>query len=1449
MSQLRSTSPTRSVSPSSSPSHSPRFQAVDTEAPTNPPPALNPNARGASNTGPKGVLADYNARKAVSHTGPKGVLADYSGSQAAAAASAMANLSLVVPILNIDADDEELVDGDENAAIERYRRNRIAEMSGSGARGPGRGRKVFGHLREIGMDQFLTAVEEEDPDVAVVLHLYEPGIEACFTLNTHLSSLARAYPHTKFIRALATEVDFAADNEDDALPTVIVYRGGELESTLVRLDRDWGSGTKQEVLDLLIRFPPPPVEEDPQKANRRDEACTRLHPGAREMTNDVESASVAGVVAAPESPVETLASPPVAAQQLPPQDEDAPTRHDAASAPGPTPPSPPLPSTPTTEPPPLFEPIAGEHEAEPAEPLVLRPRAHKLAPRGILKPPTVAPSRFSFRRDILQPFNTRLAYAGGYPATTQSPASASSTEFAPASSTGGNTTPAAGGFWGSALKRLTVATNAAVAGVPLPLALARDAPLDDAHPTAPAVIHTNPTALTAHDHPHSAEPGVAPHTPTKGVATALPATASPYATIRAAAQPPAPAGPPPPPPLSVGELKKVRFRMATLKVIYPINGPNGPLAPWEEGKTKKRVNTEYRASRHRQLEAGGESKGWTGEDLARLYAECCRTREEPGIERVRRALRENPKVPPKSLDLSNELLSHGAIEALSDLLSVDFGLKKLTLESCGLDDESLKPLLHALLVSGSLPTLSLANNKRIKAKGWKLIAIFTRKARFLRYLDLSENSMDRKAAEYLVQALTPYVPPIPNSSLSLDALPAPSATTPAPSPPLNPPHADEQPPGPQYLDDGHSDDDDPEPLFTVAPLLKDGAATAAATVLSIRLENCGLKSQALEALAHGVRSSGLKHISIRRNRISALGAVAVAIMIRDFPVASDHSALPLGSDAPSLPSSPVAATSSSGAFESSNSVTARQTLQAPYVRKTPAAPSSPRASSPEGGVAAAHAEREAWKNSEARNRLRRQIEELPRTGSLLTLDVKGNDIRNGVTYIAQVLKRNRTLKVLNLSENKIDVQGLVSIAEALKFNSTLETLDMSINPCCGPGLEGITTLRAAITINSNLKRVFLNNTDLSSEGAIALAEFLPEATSLIHLDLTGNFDIDIAGVLALSVSVKMNHTLRCLDLNIPANDPDFARLSQEILQCCVRNTEIAQEESLARGNKVTIAAPILKSVVARDLKTRQENEDRERRNAASASQSKDDILLAADECRIVLGELLAFDIKAKAQGVIVAPSEVVKDLLINCQLAEAQLAETVLAGGTQKDRAVALGEQLTALLDQAKSTYDAPAPHSAPTSPTLHRINGAPTHLSSPTLSHQEEHVSSPSFSIADSDDEEDDNASNASPSPVATEGPELPTVPRLVIPESMSEDADAPKSPMQNQSRAFTEEEGEVFRRGTALETVDDEALDDVSGEELRKEILETPVQRSPRLSITSSDGRPDVSFLKDGS
>lgn len=86
----------------------------------------------------------------------------------------------------------------------------------------------------------------------------------------------------------------------------------------------------------------------------------------------------------------------------------------------------------------------------------------------------------------------------------------------------------------------------------------------------------------------------------------------------------------------------------------------------------------------------------------------------------------------------------------------------------------------------------------------------------------------------------------------------------------------------------------------------------------------------------------------------------------------------------------------------------------------------------------------------------------------------------------------------------------------------------------------IQSLRTAFTLNTALKRLFLSQTNLTSAGAIALAEFLPESTSLLHLDLTLN-NLDLAGVMALSSGLKANTVMRCLDLNIPPGDEEFAR--------------------------------------------------------------------------------------------------------------------------------------------------------------------------------------------------------------------------------------------------------------------------------------------------------------------
>lgn len=110
---------------------------------------------------------------------------------------------------------------------------------------------------------------------------------------------------------------------------------------------------------------------------------------------------------------------------------------------------------------------------------------------------------------------------------------------------------------------------------------------------------------------------------------------------------------------------------------------------------------------------------------------------------------------------------------------------------------------------------------------------------------------------------------------------------------------------------------------------------------------------------------------------------------------------------------------------------------------------------------------------------------------------------------------------------------------------------------------------------------------MTSSGAIALAEFLPESASLLHLDLTNN-NLDLAGIMALSGGLKANHTMRCLDVNIPPDDEEFARMCRDILNTCVRNTEeaekTAQTASSGRGSGKGVWGMIEESELAKRFK-------------------------------------------------------------------------------------------------------------------------------------------------------------------------------------------------------------------------------------------------------------------------
>jgi protein phosphatase 1 regulatory subunit 37 len=348
-----------------------------------------------------------------------------------------------------------------------------------------------------------------------------------------------------------------------------------------------------------------------------------------------------------------------------------------------------------------------------------------------------------------------------------------------------------------------------------------------------------------------------------------------------------------------------------------------------------------------------------------------------------------------------------------------------------------------------------------------MIAFYIRKAAFLRYIDLSDNLIDKRIADLLGHAI----------SSPINALDKRTGNS-----------------NPAIIGTGEdtgSSDEEIDPFTNrSAPLLRPATETTS-SLSSLRLENCSLRNPVLESLANSIRQSSIKHISLRKNRINHLGTVALAVMIRDYELSSktgDSSTsnllLSISSSGPgdqvntrtSERVGPVLRGTPSG---NSNSVTARLNASlngtASIQKPLPDTPYRSHAQQSEvvsplstsstsiadlddqevnfgpdrnnGRVSVT--EREAMRHAEMRHRLHKQIEALPRVGNLLTLDVRSNDIRvsrmllafvvpeltictqGGVTYLSQVLKRNRTLRVLNLSDNKIEPAGLASIAEAL----------------------------------------------------------------------------------------------------------------------------------------------------------------------------------------------------------------------------------------------------------------------------------------------------------------------------------------------------------------------------------------------------------------------------------
>lgn len=890
-------------------------------------------------------------------------------------------------------------------------------------------------------------------------------------------------------------------------------------------------------------------------------------------------------------------------------------------------------------------------------------------------------------------------------------------------------------------------------------------------------------------------------------------------------------------------LKRAHFILPQLAIVYPFSSVNPPSTPTL--KEEKKAIEEREAERRKRVLRGNSlgpndtEEWWSLDKVESFYRECCESREEHSDPAVSAAFKRASPGNPRSVDLSGVQLTLTSAAILSDVFSIEWGLRKLTLRECDLDEAKLKLVLHALLIPGTLVYLSVASNRGLKTPAFKVIGAYASKAKSLQFLDLSQTNLDKKAVEYITASLS---------------------TAPQPG------------------------------------------------LVSLRLDDCSLRPNALEALSRVVRTSSLRNISLRHNRISATGAVALALMIRDYPDVApapspltspspSTSSLVLPSAAPSLlspPTSPLPGTAPLPPPSRSGPVLPPprhpgsanlQTTYTPYIpRSKRAAPQAqahsaadPRVnavplitSSAGGGVTTrteplanghGHGRGPGPGGSGTPGKLDdglsaalldkvRALDALPRLGALRTLDLRGNDLRNGVTYLSQVLKRNRTLKVLNLAENKLDIQCLVVIAEALKYNQCLETLDLSRNPCGGPGLEGIQSLRTAFTLNTALKRLFLSSTQLTSSGAIALAEFLPESRSLLHLDLTDN-KLDLAGVMALSRGVQGNWVIRCLDLNIPPDDEEFARMCREILNTCIRNTEEAEKASKAAAAQASgkdagkgVWGLIEESELARSIR----RDDAKKQGEASVATRAEAFLAQIEKARPGVGAMKVGAtawLDATTLPPPLSPSSPDRPSPSSTSPANVSLQEL-------ERKARELVKDLTV---QIQSTAD--ASKLEPLLSLCDRLNVVVSNLPTPrpTLG-----LKTQGLDVAEVASE---RVFHASPAPMSDDEPDEPPTPRIdkgkgraepepeehekvlspsfLISESEDEEsvegAEAIAVSPTDRSKSWVEEEGEIFRKGAVL-LGPEEMEGEYAGDELRRELLEAMVERPPPRSIVDDFG-----------
>lgn len=212
-------------------------------------PKTSPTKSGpTSNTGPKGVIRDwqrYKQLEAEARTGHSQERRDLAKHLSKTCKSHLGDDATSSTLTDSQLDRE--LDQVDQQIMEEFIRKRMEELTVAG-----KAQARFGSVIDIdSQDDFLLAIDctptEAGSDRAmtnscrtVIVLLYEERARGCASMTKALSTLAEEYADVKFCRVRASLAGLSIQFRFEALPTLQVYRQGQLVGNFIRLLDEFG---------------------------------------------------------------------------------------------------------------------------------------------------------------------------------------------------------------------------------------------------------------------------------------------------------------------------------------------------------------------------------------------------------------------------------------------------------------------------------------------------------------------------------------------------------------------------------------------------------------------------------------------------------------------------------------------------------------------------------------------------------------------------------------------------------------------------------------------------------------------------------------------------------------------------------------------------------------------------------------------------------------------------------------------------------------------------------------------------------------------------------------------------------------------------------------------------------------------------------------------------------